>query len=147
VATANDIKKRLEENWVEFLNMNSSQLASETLEGATPPSVFVGRYGYPKVKVGPMIPPIHGDTTLLDRPEMWLGKSLEDVVKYRLSLVRGVSDVNIHVTTGRYIESLQELAMAARSAESEVMFDRRPITDIEQKKSWENLPRLVQLRP
>jgi DNA repair protein NreA len=134
VATANDIKKRLEENWVKFLNMNSSKLASETLEGATPPSVFIGRYGYPKVKVGPMVPPLHGDTTLLDRPEMWVGKSLEDVVKYRLSLVRGLSDVNIHVTTGRYIESLQELAMAARSAESEMMFDRRPITDIEQKK-------------
>ena len=134
MATANDIKKRLEENWIEFLNMNSSKLSSETLEGATPPSVFIGRYGYPKVKVGPMVPPIHGDTTLLDRPEMWLGKSLEDVVKYRLSLVRGVSDVNIRVTTGRYIESLQELAMSARSAESEAMFEKRPIMDIEQKK-------------
>ena len=134
MATANDIKKRLEENWIEFLNINSSKLSSETLEGATPPSVFIGRYGYPKVKVGPMVPPIHGDTTLLDRPEMWLGKSLEDVVKYRLSLVRGVSDVNIRVTTGRYIESLQELAMSARSAESEAMFEKRPIMDIEQKK-------------
>jgi DNA repair protein NreA len=134
VATANDIKKRLEENWVEFLNINSSKLVSETLEGATPPSVFIGRYGYPKVKVGPMVPPLHGDTTLLDRPEMWLGKGLEDIVKYRLSLVRGVSDVNICVTSGRYIESLQELAMASKSAESEAMFEKRPITDIEQKK-------------
>ncbi len=134
MATANEIKKRLEDNWIEFLNANSAKLASETLAGATPPSVFIGRYGYPKVKVGPMVPPLHGDTTIFDKPEMWFGKSLEDIVNYRLSLVRGVSDVNVHVTAGRYIESLQELAMAAKSAESEVVFEKRPITDIEREK-------------
>jgi DNA repair protein NreA len=134
VATANEIKKRLEDNWIEFLNANSAKLASETLAGATPPSVFIGRYGYPKVKVGPMVPPLHGDTTIFDKPEMWFGKSLEDIVNYRLSLVRGVSDVNVHVTAGRYIESLQELAMAAKSAESEVLFEKRPIADIEREK-------------
>ena len=134
MATANEIKKRLEDNWIEFLNANSAKLASETLAGATPPSVFIGRYGYPKVKVGPMVPPLHGDTTIFDKPEMWLGKSLEDIVNYRLSLVRGVTDVNVHVTAGRYIESLQELAMAAKSAESEVLFEKRPIADIEREK-------------
>jgi hypothetical protein len=134
VPTANEIKKRLEDNWIEFLNTNSSKLASETLAGATPPSVFIGRYGYPKVKAGPMVPPLHGDTTVLDKPEMWLGKSLEDIVKYRLSLVRGVSDVNAHITSGRYIESLQELAMAEKPAESEVLFEKGPIASIEQEK-------------
>ena len=134
MATANEIKKRLEDNWIEFLNANSAKLASETLAGATPPSVFIGRYGYPKVKVGPMVPPLHGDTTIFDKPEMWFGKSLEDIVNYRLSLVRGVTDVNVHVTAGRYIESLQELAMAAKSAESEVLFEKRPIADIEREK-------------
>src|SRR5262245_38217625 len=81
-----------------------------------------------------MIPPFHGDTTVLDRPEMWLGKNLEDIVNYRLSLVRGVSDMSIYATSGRYIESLQELAMASKSAESEARFEKRPIADIEQEK-------------
>jgi hypothetical protein len=134
VPTANAIRKRLEENWIEFLNVYSSKLASESLSGATPPSVFIGRYGYPKVKVGPMIPPFHGDTTILDKPEMWLNKSLEDIVNYRLSLIRGVSDINVSETSGRYIESLQELAMASKSAESEAVFEKRPVTDIEQEK-------------
>ncbi|MPZ06422.1 MAG: hypothetical protein GEU26_08400 [Nitrososphaeraceae archaeon] len=132
--TANEIKKRLEDNWIQFLSTNSAKLASETLSGATPPSVFIGRYGYPKVKVGPMVPPFHGDTTILDKPEMWLGKSLEDIVHYRLSLVRGVSDINVHATSGRYIESLQELAMASKSAESEALFEKKPVADIEQEK-------------
>jgi hypothetical protein len=134
-STAQDIKKRLEKNWIHFLNANSTNLSLETLSGATPPSVFVGRYGYPKkVKVGPMIPPVHGNTAILDMPEMWLGKSIEEIVNYRLSLVRGVSDINIHTTSGRYIESLQELAMGSKSAESEATFERRPIVDIEQEK-------------
>ena len=81
-----------------------------------------------------MVPPFHGDTTILDKPEMWLGKSLEDIVNYRLSLVRGVSDINIHATSGRYIESLQELAMASKSAESEVLFEKKPIADVEHEK-------------
>lgn len=132
--TANEIKKRLEDNWIQFLSTNSAKLASETLSGATPPSVFIGRYGYPKVKVGPMVPPFHGDTTILDKPEMWLGKSLEDIVHYRLSLVRGVSDINVHATSGRYIESLQELAMASKSVESEALFEKKPVADIEQEK-------------
>jgi hypothetical protein len=133
--TAQEIKRRLEENWIRFLNANSTRLTLETLSGATPPSVFVGRYGYPKkVKVGPMIPPIHGNTAILDMPEMWLGKSIEEIVNYRLSLVRGLSNINIHTTSGRYVESLQELAMASKSAESEATFEKRPIVDIEQER-------------
>ena len=132
--TATEIKKRLEQNWIQFLNANSAKLSLETLSGATPPSVFVGRYGYPKVKVGPMVPPLHGDTTILDKPEMWLGKSIEDIVNYRLSLVRGVLDIDIHTTGGKYIDSLQELAMASKSAESEATFEKKPIFDVQQEK-------------
>jgi DNA repair protein NreA len=132
--TAREIKRRIEENWIQFLNANSVKLLSESLSGATPPSVFVGRYGYPKVKLGPMVPPLHGDTTILDNPEMWLGKSIEEIVNYRLSLVRGISTVDIHNTSGKYVESLQELAMTSESVESELTFEKIPIADIEQEK-------------
>jgi DNA repair protein NreA len=132
--TAREIKRRIEENWIQFLNANSAKLLSESLSGATPPSVFVGRYGYPKVKLGPMVPPLHGDTTILDNPEMWLGKSIEEIVNYRLSLVRGISTVDIHNTSGKYVESLQELAMTSESVESELTFEKIPISDIEQEK-------------
>jgi hypothetical protein len=134
LATANEIKARLERNWIKFLNDNSAKLSLKTLSGATPPSVFVGRYGYPKVKAGPMMPPIHGDTTILDKPEMWLGKSLEEIVNYRLSLVRGVSTVNVHNISEKYVESLQEVAMTNKSVESEATFEKVPITDSEQEK-------------
>jgi hypothetical protein len=83
-----------------------------------------------------MVPPLHGDTTILDMPEMWLGKSIEEIVNYRVSLIRGIADVNIYTTYGKYIESLQELAMVNKSAESEITFEKRPIVDIQQKKDF-----------
>lgn len=101
----------------------------ESLDGTSPPSVFVGRYGYPKVRIGPMIPPLHGDTAVFDTSEMWVGKSLEEIANYRLSLVRGVASLNAGQTQGRYIEHLQELAMSERPAESEATFEKRPLAD------------------
>jgi len=34
-----------------------------------------------------MLPPMHGDTTLLDNPEQWIGKSLEEIVNFRLNKI------------------------------------------------------------
>jgi hypothetical protein len=135
VPTADEIKKQLERNWIKFLTENSVKFSLKTISGASPPSVFVGRYGYPKVKVGPMLPPMHGDTTILDTPEMWLDKSMEEIVSYRLSLVRGVSNIDIHSTSGKFVESLQELAMTSKSVESEATFEKAPIADVEREKA------------
>ena len=129
-----DIKKRLEQNWIKFLKANSAKLSLDAIDGSSPPSVFVGRYGYPKVRIGPMIPPLHGDTTILDRSEMWIGKSIEEIANYRLSLVRGVFSINVHDTNGRYLENMRELAMSDRPAESEATFEKKPFADIELEK-------------
>jgi hypothetical protein len=107
MSSIQEIKKKLENSWIQFLNSNAPKLMVKNLSGASPPSVFVGQYGYPKVKVGPMIPPLHGDTTMLDSPEKWIGKSIEEIANYRLSLVRGVSNVRINTVSERYVESLQ----------------------------------------
>src|SRR5579884_540096 len=75
-----------------YVRSRNSQISRpDVVSGSTPPGVFVGRFGYPKVFVGPMVPRIYGDTSLLDTPEMWRGKTIEDIVDYRYSLVRGCS--------------------------------------------------------
>jgi hypothetical protein len=124
----------LEQNWIHFLKANSAKFAVDTIDGSSPPSVFVGRYGYPKVRMGPMIPPLHGDTTIFDRTEMWAGKSIEEIANYRLSLVRGVLSINVQDTSSRYLADMQELAMSERPAESEATFEKKPFTDIELEK-------------
>ena len=124
--TGSDIRKGIEQNWHEYLSKYANLFSSNEIQGSSPPSVFVGSYGYPKVGIGPMLPPIHGDTTLLDTPEKWLGKSLEEIVNYRLNLVRGVKKTEIEETTGRFIESLHELAMSSGSIDSEIKFVKNP---------------------
>lgn len=118
--TAADIRKSIESNWKEYLSRYGNLFSSDHVDGSTPPSVFVGAYGYPKVLVGPMLPPIHGDTTILDSPEKWVGKSLEDVVNYRLSLVRGIKPVKIEDVEQKYIENLQVMSMSERSTDAEM---------------------------
>ena len=73
------IKERLEQNWVRFVKANSDRISFDIMAGSTPPSIFVGNYGYPKVRIGPMISSHHGDTTILGRTELWAGKKLEEI--------------------------------------------------------------------
>jgi hypothetical protein len=100
----------------------------EEIDGSTPPAVFVGRFGYPKVLVGPMIPPEHGNTEVLDTPEMWIGKSLEEIVDYRYRLVRGTFKTDIHnvESAGKLVDIIRELAMASGPADIEAYFTKRP---------------------
>lgn len=120
--TAYEIRKAIESNWNEYLSRYGNLFSSNFISGSSPPSVFVGSYGYPKVAVGPMLPPIHGNTMILDMPELWLGKSLEEIVNYRLSLVRGIQQVKISNPQGKYIENLQEVAMATKPIDSDIDF-------------------------
>lgn len=128
--TATDIRKSIEKNWNEYLSKYGNLFASDSVSGSSPPSVFVGSYGYPKVGVGPMVPPIHGDTSLLDAPERWLGKSLEEIVNFRLRLVRGTQNVSVSNPQGRYIENLQELAMSTNTPDSDIAFYKNTVPTI-----------------
>jgi DNA repair protein NreA len=122
-----EIKKQLEKYWLSYLNENSKRFSSSTISGASPPSVFVGRYGYPKVSIGPMVPAdIHGNTSILDSPEGWVGKTLQEILNYRLSLVRGLNSIKINDLDNKFILSLHELAMSSKPAESELNFHKIP---------------------
>ena len=123
---SSDIRKGIQSRWEEYLSTHANLFTSDSLDGSSPPSVFVGSYGYPKVSVGPMVPPIHGDTTLLDSPELWVGKSLEEIVNFRLSLIRGIKNIPINEPNGRYIENLHEVAMSSRPIDSELQFYKNP---------------------
>jgi len=123
-ANSQDVRRSLEIRWNELLSKYANLFDAKEISGSSPPSVFVGTGSYPKVNVGPMVPPVHGDTAQLDMPEQWQGKSLEDIVNYRLSLVRGVQKMRIDNPQGRYIENLQEMAMSSTPADSDLSFHK-----------------------
>jgi len=105
-----------------------NSISTPNIEGASPPGVFVGRLGYPRVSIGPMVPPQFGDTSILDTPERWLGRPIDQIVDYRYSLVRGNMKANVldaREPSG-LLSSLQELAMASRPVDSELRLTKAP---------------------
>lgn len=118
-----EIKKRLESKFNEQLKKRMQFVQKKFVDGASPPSVFVGQEGYPKVRVGPMVPAQYGNTTIMDMPEKWKGLSIDEIANYRFSLIRGISMMKIENVTGRYIETLQQMVMSKGSIDSEMHFD------------------------
>lgn len=100
----------------------------EKLDGSSPPSVFIGRHGYPKVSIGPMIAPYEGNTSILDTPEVWIPskQTQDDIIRFRLDLVRGKAEVGINELDNKLVKKLQEISMADDSVDSEASFKHKP---------------------
>lgn len=112
-----------------FLRSEISGLTDRTeLGGSSPPGVFVGRFGYPKVRMGPLIPPVYGDTMEMDTPEMWLGKSIEEITSFRFNIVRANHPVNVHRidNDNRLLSISREIALAKKSIDLDAKFKRPP---------------------
>jgi DNA repair protein NreA len=109
------------------MQMKSVAVGKE-MEGSSPPSVFIGSWNYPDVYAGPMIAPVHGDTTIMDQPESWIvnNKTQEEIIGYRLNLVRGKHLVNAADLDTRFVEKLRDIALADGSIESEASFTSQP---------------------
>jgi hypothetical protein len=98
------------------------------LAGSSPPSVFIGSWNYPKVNAGPMIAPLSGDTRIMDTPESWIPgqKTQDEIIGYRMNLVRGKHPVGIRDMENRFVEQLQDIVLSATSIESTVSFTSTP---------------------
>jgi len=98
------------------------------IDGSSPPSVFIGSWNYPQVFAGPMIAPLHGDTMIMDRPESWIAenKSQEEIIRYRLNLVRGKQKVKVTNLHQRFIGKLRDIALSSGSLESRAEFQQAP---------------------
>ena len=111
----------------EQIQMKSVKVGKD-LEGSTPPSVFIGRWSYPKVYAGPMMVGETGDTSIMDSPESWIGehKTQEDIINYRMNLVRGKQLIKITDLENPFVEKLQDISLASKSIDSEATFGKRP---------------------
>jgi len=98
------------------------------VDGASPPSVFVGRIGYPYVYVGPMVPPVHEDTSFYDLPELWFGKSIDEIVGFRSLLIRGKHRVHVRrfEEAGKIMDKTRELALSVNPVDVELALTKPP---------------------
>ncbi|MFW9881766.1 MAG: hypothetical protein ACFFG0_52550 [Candidatus Thorarchaeota archaeon] len=110
--------------------------------GASPPGFFVGHFSYPNVYLGPLVPYQEFETGLnisdyhiLDAPELWFGKKMTEVIRYRSSLVRSNFKTNVFIgrknrkstpslKTQKLLETSQELSMAARPVDTETKLEK-----------------------
>jgi len=98
------------------------------VDGASPPGVFVGRIGYPYVYAGPLVPPVHEDTSLYDLPELWFGKSMDEIVGFRSLLVRGKHRVHVRRfgEAGKIMDRTRELALSVGPVDVELALKNKP---------------------
>lgn len=97
----------------------------DSLSGATPPAVLVGEHGYPKVRVGPLLPPVSGEAAAIyEDPSSWYGKSVEDIIRLRSQLTRPNFEVRVSQASKptNLLESVQEMVISARPVDAEVKF-------------------------
>ena len=110
-----------------FTSMFQSIKGTE-IDGSSPPSVFVGRYGYPYVNIGPLSPTFYGNTEILDAPEQWFGKSIDEIIGYRSQLIRGMTPVNVKKPwkAGKLLDQTRELSLAEHYVETEMKLRKKP---------------------
>ena len=130
-------------------------LTRTDIQGSSPPAVFVGRYGYPDVSVGPVLPPMRMDNAeRLNDPTQWFGRPIEEIVSDRFSLIRGntrlkvstqtklgpmsdpqmilsemdrrKTEISLSPTGRRILETSQLLAMGTRSVDVDMRLTRLP---------------------
>ncbi len=102
-------------------------------ERPSPPSVFVGRMGYPKIHAGPML--VLGDQNpeIYEHPSAF-SSSVEEILSLRMGLARTyrLFKVESALNPDRNLSALQEIASSIRSVDVEGEYDRiirRPSLD------------------
>ncbi|MCL4450218.1 MAG: hypothetical protein M1386_02740 [Candidatus Thermoplasmatota archaeon] len=95
-----------------------------SVSGESPPSIFVGHHGYPKVRIGPALPPRRGDTEIYERPDLWGKMTVDDIARLRFSLYRGykVLPISSPADPNNYLLELHDLILSARPVFSEIEY-------------------------
>ena len=101
--------------------------------GASPPGVFLGSYGYPNLLAGPLVPVLQEpDPSLLDSPDRWLDKSIDELLRYRFGLVRGKSRVRVQDARNpdKTLSLVQEIVMSETPTDTELVLKKKPYVKI-----------------
>jgi len=101
------------------------KISKENFAGSSP-APFVGRFGYPNVNVG-ILSVEEKESEVYDAPRFWANQNFEipRIVDFRSSLVNSRFRVNVRASH-RFLETSQEVGMAAKPVELEIKLDRKP---------------------
>ncbi|MCX6799137.1 MAG: Nre family DNA repair protein [Candidatus Diapherotrites archaeon] len=105
-----------------------ANIVGDSFTGSSPPGLFVGWHGYPKVSIGPLSPTEVCDSLLLDMPERWFGLPPEQIISFRQRLVRGSKSIDATAAAKPSYElaEMQELVMSIAPTAIEVKLKGKP---------------------
>ncbi|MDY6777779.1 MAG: hypothetical protein SVU32_03875 [Candidatus Nanohaloarchaea archaeon] len=105
----------------------AKNVEQESFFGASPPSIFVGRHGYPKVKAGVLSPVQIQESREYDAPQLWYqeNRRIEDVIGFRSNLVNSRDTVTVQ-EPDEFLQPAQEIAIASDPVDIEVDLKRKP---------------------
>lgn len=114
---------------------HSSKFDKTEFFGPSPPNIFVGHFGYPKINFGPMV---GLEDNLVDNPRDWYGWGFDKIVYARSMQIR--SQINSSVSmaksfrsanaVSRIISDSQEAAMSTIPVDVETHFSKKPNLNI-----------------
>lgn len=91
--------------------------------GPTPPAMLVGERGYPRVVAGPAVS-VAPELLLGPNPREWLGKSIDELLASRLSLVMGRKKVDVRrPLSERTVRELIEAELSVKPVDVELSYD------------------------
>ncbi len=115
-------------------NFESLDLNSNDFFGNSPPSVFVGRVGYPNINVGVLSPVgSRNDSYLMDSPKDWVKLKLKDeeILRLRAQLVNSRFQTRVKTSFNHRLLNLsQEVGMAYKPIEMEVQLKNKPLNKL-----------------
>lgn len=105
--------------WMQELEKQVVPKLSKTAFGPSPPNVFVGEYGYPSVRAGPLV---GLDERVLDAPTDLYGLNYPELLRHRALLARGFTVQHVKRTA----EEAFWLAAAQKPLDVELQFKKTP---------------------
>jgi len=101
-------------------------VVDKEVDGSSPPEIFVGRIGYPKVFAGPILHPEKGDIEIFGTPELWSFSSIDEFLDMRLSLIRGMRSIDVRnpQRSGSFYDKIVDTVLSKKSVDTYAEFLR-----------------------
>ncbi|MET1160546.1 MAG: Nre family DNA repair protein [Thermoprotei archaeon] len=104
-------------------------IRGDSVAGSTPPSLVVGEYGYPRVRLYYGVPPdIHGEKAkIYDDPNKWfLRYDLTDIISLRSNLLNLVLDTRVYNPYELYEKEIGLAVVSIKPVDTEALLRDKP---------------------
>lgn len=130
-------------------SMPIMELEGTEFFGNSPPSVFVGRFGYPKVNVGVLSPVVRdSEAAVYDNPRFWAKQNFKakEILDLRDNLLNSRFKASVRGFNERLLDVSQEVGMAYKPVDIEVDLKKKPSNKARLSNIYTPLPRNAPVR-